>query len=505
MKSNKSLLAELVSDSVRNVAANLVSLPITFFSSLMIARILGPELTGITSAAIALILTYTINLHLGTLNALSQRYPWLMGQGTPEASDEARRILGVVLGCIGITAAGSAILVLILAAWKYRTGSRLLALGLCFGAVISALQLFKTYYFFLIRSTNQFAFLSRFTLMFAWVPLAWLAGARWGGVVAQWGALAVTELILCVVLYRTVGRNVMWEFDWDACWKYIKLGFPIYIVGTMFGFFTSIDRLAAATLLGTTALGIYGVASMAGTLLGVVPTVITQIMWPRIAEKLGALGTDWRNIFPYIEKPTMLMAFLLPPLIGVVILAIPPATETLLPRYVAGIAAAQISILGVYFLGLMGIYGVFLGTSLRLVPYGVATAIGIVIGVAGSLLSARLNLGLEGMAWVKNISHGVVAIILIFYVGRLFGLSWNALLRRMIVLLSPMAIVYLFVFWLIPLLIPGNAATGYGVLRQLSYQVALLCILSSPLVGYAIHSGGIAGDVASLFRRATRT
>lgn len=505
MKSNKSLLTDLVSDSVRNVAANLVSLPISFISSLMIARILGPELTGITAAAIALILTYTINLHMGTLNALSQRYPYLMGQGTPGANDEARRLLSVVLGVIGITAVGSAFLVLVLAAWKYHTGSRLLSLGLCFGAVISALQLFKTYYFFLIRSTNQFAFLSRFTLVFAWVPLVWLAGARWGGVVAQWGAMGVTELILCVVLYRSVGRNVTWEFDWKASWRYIKLGFPIYIVGTLFGFFTSIDRLAAATLLGTTALGIYGVASMAGTLLGVIPTVITQIMWPRIAEKLGSLGTDWRNVFPYIEKPTMLMAFLLPPLIGVVILAIPPATEMLLPRYVTGIAAAQISVLGVYFLGLMGIHGVFLGTSLRLFPYGVATVIGIVVGLTGSYLSASLHWGLEGMAWVKNISHGVVAIILILYVGRLFGLGWKALVRRMIVLLSPMAIVYLFVFWLIPLLVPYDAMAGFGRFMQLSYRVVLLGVLSSPLVWYAIHSGGIAGDVVSLFRRVIRT
>lgn len=471
---------------------------------LLIARTLGPEATGITAAAITLLLTYTMNAHIGSLNALSQRYPFLVGQGTTESRSESERMLRIVLGFIGIASLVSGAIVFGIAVWQYFRGAKLFALGLCFGAVLTIFQLIKTYYFFLIRSTNQFEYLSRFTLLFAWVPLAYLAGARWGGVVGQWVILAATELLMSISLYLTVGREIRWEFDLKASWGYVKLGFPIYIVGALFSFFTTIDRLAAASFLGTTMLGYYGVASMACSFLGMIPGMIGQIMWPRIGEKLGSAGDKWAEIVPYIEKPTFLMAFLLPPVIGVVIIAIPAATEILLPRYLPGVAAAQISVLTVYFLGLMGMYGVFLGASLRLLPYGLVTALGMVIGMGGAYIAIRLGWGLEGIAWVKNISHGVVAILLLAYVEKLFGRGWKKLFLRVLFLLAPMVIVTLLTFWLIPWLIPNAAAGRVGILRQFSRRVILLSVFTIPLTWYAFSSSGITGDVSVMVRRALR-
>ncbi|MCG2728027.1 MAG: oligosaccharide flippase family protein [Candidatus Methanoperedenaceae archaeon] len=501
MTDSNSLRQTIVADSIKNLSANLFSLPISFVSTLLIARTLGPELTGITTAAIALVLTYTINAHMGTLNALGQRYPYLIGQGTTEARTEAEQILGIVLGFLGIAALASCAVVFGLAIWKYHTGPSLLAIGFGFGAIISALQLLKTYYFFVIRSTNQFAYLSRFTLTFAWVPLAWFAGAQLGGVVAQWATMVATETVICVFLFRSVGRNIKWEIDFKASWRYIKVGFPIYIVGTLFGVFSSIDRLAVATFLGTTVLGFYGVASMAGSLLGIVPGMIGQIMWPRMAGKLGAAGQEWREMLPFIEKPTFLMAFLLPPVIGMAVLMLPTATEVLLPRYMPGVAAAQISIITVYFLGLMGMYAVFLGTSLRLLPYGVVTAVGIGLNVAGSYLSVHFGWGLTGIAWSKVVAYGIVAFSLFSYVGRLFGYKWRQLSLRLIILLAPMAIVYALVFWIIPWLVPNDARLLPGMLWKLSFQVGILFTLTSPLIWFSLLSSGVMGDVIGIFRR----
>lgn len=471
---------------------------------LLIARILGPEVTGITAGAITLLLTYTMNAHIGSLNALGQRYPFLVGQGTAESRSESERMLRIVLGFIGIASLVSGAIVFGIAVWQYFRGAKLFALGLCFGAVLTIFQLIKTYYFFLIRSTNQFEYLSRFTLLFAWVPLAYLAGARWGGVLGQWMMLAATELLMSISLYLTVGREIRWEFDLKASWGYVKLGFPIYVVGALFSFFTTIDRLAAASFLGTTMLGYYGVASMACSILGMIPGVIGQIMWPRIGEKLGSAGDKWAEIVPYIEKPTFLMAFLLPPVIGVVVMAIPPATEILLPRYLPGVAAAQISVLTVYILGLMGMYGVFLGNSLRLLPYGLITGLGVVIGMGGAYMAVRLGWGLEGIAWVKNMSHGVVAILLLAYVEKLFGRGWKRLFQRVLFLLAPMVIVTLLTFWLIPRLIPNAAAGRVGILQQFFHRVILLSAFTIPLTWYAFSSSGITGDVSVMVRRALR-
>ena len=470
-------------------------------STLLMARILGPELTGITAATIILILNYSVNAHLGTLNALNQRYPYLIGQGTPESMEEIKKMLNVVLGCVSIGAGVVFLIVLGLACWQVIAGSHLMALGFAFGAMIAVFRIFITYYIFVVRSSNQFKYFSRYTLLSSLLPLIWVVGAKYGGVVGQWLAFIVTESLMCFIIYRKVGREIKPEWDIKMSWKYIKLGFPIYVVGALFIIFSTIDRLTAAFFLGTTALGVYGVASITA-FLAVIPGVIGQIMWPRIAEKLGILEKDWQRILPYIEKPTYLMAYLLPILIGVVILVIPPVTKMLLPRYDSGIVAGQIATLSIYFLGLMCMYTVFLGTSLRLLPYGIITILGIGINFVGSYFSVHFGLGLIGIAWAKVIAYGVVAVFLYWYVEGLFNQKLKDKLLRLIILFAQMAWVSFLAFGAIPWIFPDTDPSVTGQLRGLGIQVSIMILATSLLAWFALRNTGVWEDVmAIVFRK----
>jgi O-antigen/teichoic acid export membrane protein len=500
MTDNKSLKSILISDSMRNVFANLISLPVSMVATLLMARILGPELTGITAAAIMLVLNYTVNAHLGALNALSQRYPYLVGLGSAESKQEAKRMQGVVLGVVSIGACGVVLVLLGLAFWQFLIGSRLMAMGFIFGSIVAVLQLYITYYVFVVRSTNQFAYYSRYTLMFSWIPLVWVIGARCGGIIGQWVALVATEFVMCLAIYRNIGRDIKLEFDFKTSWKYIKLGFPLYAVGALFVVFTTLDRLTTAIFLGTTALGLYGVASIA-TFLGFIPGVIGQIMWPRIAEKLGIVGQDWKGLLPFIERPTFLMAYLLPIMIGAVVLVIPPATELMLPRYVSGIEAGQIAAISAYFLGFMCMYTVFLGTSLRLLSYGVITFLGIGLNLISSYLSVHFGWGLAGIAWAKVISYGVVAVLLFWHVERLFDRPFKGIAWRLIILLTPMVLVYFLAFWIIPWLVPGHASSFPGKLWRLGCQEMIMVLVTSPLIWIALHRSGAMVDVSAIISR----
>lgn len=467
------------------------------------ARILGPGATGLTAATITLVTTYTINAHFGILNALSQRFPTLMGVGTPDARAEAAEMLRVALGGVVIAALISAAVVFMVAIWHSRDGSALASMGLCFAAVIGALQLVKTYYIFVVRATNKFAYLSRYSLCFSWVPLAWLVGARWGGVVGQWTAMTLTELAMGCALYLTIGRDIRWKFNVAASWRYIRIGLPIYAVGTLFIMFTSLDRVATAWLLGTTALGLYGIASMASTVLALVPGILTQIMWPRIAEMLGASGPAWRDVLPLIEKPSFLVAFLLPPVIGIFVLVLPPVTVLLLPKYVAGVPAAQVALISVFFLGLMGMYGVFLGTSLRLLSYGLVVSIGTVMATVGFFIGVRSGHGLVGIAWTKTASYALVALGLMVHTWREFGLSAKQIIAKLSILLTPMAWVYWVSFWAVPRVSSLRMISGAAPLASLAVQVMVLGVLTSPVVWIGLHRGGIAQDIAEMLRRRT--
>lgn len=500
----RSLKSILVSDSLKNIFANLLSLPISIVSSLLIARILGPELTGITALTITLVLNYSINAHFGTLNALSQRYPFLIGQGTTEALEESKRMQSVTLGFVIIGALIAFLIILGLAFGNFIFGYKLIALGYTCGAFIAVLQLFKTYYIFVMRNTNQFSYWSRFTIQFSWVPITWVISAKLGGVMAHWISLATTELLLCITLYYNIGRKIKIIFDLKASWHYMKIGFPIFVVGAMFGFFTTIDRLTAAIFLGTIQLGYYGIASLGATFLGIIPGMIGQLMWPRMAEKLGKGGDNISSLLPYIEKPTYLMSLLLPPLIGIIILIIPIATKILLPKYVPGIEAAQISVLSVFFLGLMGMHTVFLGSSLRLLPYGIITALGIVINSASAYISYKFDMGLEGIAWAKVISYGIISILLLAYVEKLFNYKRKNIFHHLIIQFSPMVFFCFLTFCLIPRIIQNDATSITNMLFHLSLQVMIVIIFSIPFFWLALKRIGVEFKISSLTKYANQ-
>lgn len=499
-----SLRRRVLADSISNVAANLVTAGFSFIGALITARILGPSGTGLTAAAVTLVLNYTINAHFGILNAVSQRYPTLMGIGTEEAHSEAESMLRIALGAV-IVGGGAVVLGgWIVALWHARTSSTLAAIGIAFGGTIGGVQLIKTYYLFVVRAKNEFAYLGRYTLYFAWVPLAWLLGAWAGGVVGQWIAMGLTEVAMCTALFAAIGRSLRPEFSLAGSWRYVRYGFPIWVVGTLFIVFTTADRVATASLLGTRDLGLYGAASMAGTLLALVPGILTQIMWPRIAEALAAAGSEWRTTLPLIEKPTFLVAYLLPPIIGIFVLVIPEATTILLPKYVAGIPAARIAILSVFSLGLIGMYGVFLGTSLRLTAYGSITAIGVAGVALGSMVAVRLGFGLVGIAWAKTLAHATVAICLMLYSWREYGQPGRWMVRRLVVYFAPMLWIGVVVFMIIPQILATDVSTRWHALFATVEQVALLGVFSSPLIWIALHHGGIADDVKAMFLRRSR-
>lgn len=92
--------------------------------------------------------------------------------------------------------------------------------------------------------------------------------------------------------------------------------------------------------MGVRDLGLYSLALMVGPALGLLPTSVAQIMYPRMAESYGRTG-NVREMFNLARWPTLLLATAMIPIALVCWHLLPIVTPLLLPRYTEGVRAAQ--------------------------------------------------------------------------------------------------------------------------------------------------------------------
>lgn len=466
--------------AIKNIAVNLIGLPINLICSLIIARQLGPEKTGLTATLIGLVLSYSILIHFGTLNALGQRFPFLVGKNSKESSIELTTMPKSILGFIILTSVIFFTVSSFVSLFYYFNNNLTWAFGIFSAGILSVTQLIKTYSIFFCRSSNQFNLLTRNTIKFLWTPILIVVSVKYFGLYGQWITMVLTDFLITFSLFKSLKIKFNFVFDFNQWLFYIKIGIPIFLVGALYDIFNTSDRLAAATILNSKELGIYSVATMSNTIVSIIPMIVAQIMWPRIAELIGA-DKPRETILKYLRIPTSLLSLLLPVIIGIIFILLPNAIEFFLPKYSTGIQTAKISIFSIYFTGIFGMYTAYLGTSLKLLPYGFIILIGIIINwVAISILRTRVSFSLEIIALIKVFSFAVIAILAILYVE--FTLS-KKFLKSIIILLklfSPFFYLLFLLFFVVPKSILPHYISQQNELYKSIVQITILLFFLIP-------------------------
>ena len=264
--------------AIKNISVNLIGLPINIICSLIIARQLGPEKSGLTATLIGLVLSYSILIHFGTLNAFSQRFPLLVGKNSKESSIELSKMPNSILGFNIFTSGLLFIALSFVSLFYYLNNNLTWAFGIFSAGILSVSQLIKTYSIFFCRSSNQFNLLTRNTIKFLWTPVLIVISVKYFGLYGQWTTMVLTDFLITFSLFKSLKIKFIFVFDFNQWIFYIKTGIPIFLVGALYDIFNTSDRLAAATILSSKDLGIYSVATMANTIISVIPMIVAQIM-----------------------------------------------------------------------------------------------------------------------------------------------------------------------------------------------------------------------------------
>jgi O-antigen/teichoic acid export membrane protein len=398
----RSLRGEITRDVLKLSIASALAGVGNFASAYFGARFLGPIVWGIWQGT-RLVLEYGANLHLGVQNGMHREIPILRGKGEQGGQHQ---IAETAFGFTSIIAALSGIMVLVAAnVIPMGTEARLCLQSL---SVMLPLQLFHSYFGYLLRAYNLFdvvargEFLAGITSLLT-IPLVMFLGLI-GFLTGQ-----VVRLLTVTVYYGIAGWCfVGWGWNSKILLKLLGIGFPIMLMALVSVIFSTIDRMLVLTFLDTESLGYYSLGVLTFTPLLLIFTASNSVMYPRFAERYGALG-DTRFLQRYISVPLVSLACVLSVVVGIIWIVLPVVTYLLLPNYVAGLAAARLLLFGLFFYALAGMPGNMLLTvnkqMLRLLLLVISASLSLILSYVG----LSLGYGLVGIA------GGTTAAYLIFF------------------------------------------------------------------------------------------
>lgn len=366
--------------------------------SVIVARFLGPRLYGIWNA-LSIILEYNRYSSLGVLNAMNREVPFFRGKGDHAKVGQIRRT-GFSMACIPSFVVGL-VLVLISIFMQDRAEIEWIMALRAIAFIVFARQLYE-FFTLLLRSDNRFLDLSKIQILFSVADLILICVLviRYGFYGFLWAmALSYAWIIAYIFLRERRTYNLKFCFNKKILVSLMKLGILMTVIGVIINLRTTIDRLMIIKFLGVTHLGYFGISYVLFQFIFLIPSALSQIMYPRLVEKYGSSNKDTGALRKYVEISTLTLTHLMPILIGPIFILLPLGVRLILPQYVYGIQAAQITILGLFFFSAGIMAANFLITTNRLYWYLAFAFVAAVINLIMDYVLLKNGFGIAGVAF----------------------------------------------------------------------------------------------------------
>ena len=376
-----------------------------FGVNLIAARQLGPETFGFWYI-LNLALAYGGLAHLGVVNGMNRDVPVFRGRGD---AAKVQLIQSVTVAVLLVTTAVSGVALFVgLALWEGGAPRpALLALAALF--VVTQPYLFLQMY---LKSDGRFTHLSFQQLAFALLfPVGVIPFTSFYGLSGFIMGQTLVTLVVVLATVRAWTFNLKPVVDFREVWRLVRVGLPIMLVGLMYTLLTTADRWVITAFLDVQQLGYYSLAIMVLGVLSLVPMVVSQQMYPRMAEAWGRTKAV-AEVRGWALKQVGAATAVTLPLTALLYFAAPPLVRHFLPAYVPGIVALKIILLGPLFLALSGGFANLLNTLDKQVYYLYVQAAALGLNVFLNILFVRAGLGIAGVALGTSVTYGVYGLVL---------------------------------------------------------------------------------------------
>ncbi len=381
----------------------------------LVVRIIDPELYG-QFTGIGIYMGYILLSHGGIINGLNRELPYELGRGNDGYAREMASSVYSLSLIISLLAAliymGLGIRQIILD--KFLSGLIFISYAVIGGLYLLSKQFLPTLY----RTNDDFDSLSRQNILVGignlfTVVLVWGFGIY--GLIARGVLLAIYGFIL---LFKNKPYTLNLSFNLNHFKKLFKTGLPIFIVGQINPLWTTVLNNIIFSVGGALNFGFYALSNIIQSAFGVIPNSFSQVIYPRMAIMLGE-GKSVSHILKANIKPLFFLfgAMLSISIVGISIL--PVIIPVVLPKYIAGIKAAQWMMLVpvvLSFGSLINIYNIVKKQSL----YFIALVTGTIIGSFFILVQIRQQgFYLEVFPQGLLIGNGVQQFLGLLFITRL--------------------------------------------------------------------------------------
>ena len=351
---------------------NIVSLALRMTGGLLTTRLVEPQTLGLFNG-IGLVLAYAPFLQLGILTGLNRELPYFIGAGDRRRADQMAASAQAWALCVGSVVAGGLFLG---AAWYSEKGRWEYSAGLATNGLLG---------FLFFYSQNSLQTTYRTSHEFAKIAIA--------NVASNFANLALVPIVvllgfygLCLraLLAAALNAQLLWRwrpFRIKPAWNrghltdLLKVGAPIFGVALVWSWWTAMDSTLVLKYMGTRGLGLYSLSLMAGSAISLLPTSVAQMVYPRMAEAYGRSG-NIREVLTIAQRPTIFLVAIMMPIALACWHVLPVMAPVLLPRYTAGIRAAQWSLVCASVLA-VDVPVILFAVVKRQDLYGVATLAGV--------------------------------------------------------------------------------------------------------------------------------
>lgn len=360
---------------------------------LLAARWTSPAEFGVWNA-LQLVVLYGVVATIGVPNGMARQVPFFLGGGREL---EAQAVEDTSLWFTLLISVGGGGLIALAGLLGLAPGDDRASM-LALSALFPAWHMYQ-YVQARLRSRGRFNLVSAQQVIFSvllplvTLPLVW----RWrvpGFVAGQ----AITTALLVLLVHHIAGmRAARWPRDWTGLSEIVRIGFPIMLAGLAYGLLISIDRVLVLRFLGPGALGLYTLPILCVTALNLLPAVVSQQMYPRMAYRYGETR-DPRSLVPLAVQQSGAAGLVVLPVIIALYVALPEVADSFVSEYRDGVGPARLLLAGLGAIALSGGAGNLLNTMGKQVYYVAVLAFAVVVNGATISASLLLDLGLTGVA-----------------------------------------------------------------------------------------------------------
>jgi len=358
---------------------------------------------------------YASYLHLGARDAMRFFIPYHAAKNERDTVESIKSSVFFSALLLNLVLAG------VLLCMYFASGFTIeVKLGLVTMAAVVVLEFYINYIIAALRAYEHFALLARFhyvdtvAVFVLTIPLLYAAG-----IYGLYVAMIVSRLVMVLFLRTSFPVAVRRGFSMRRFVSLVRRGGPIMACDFIIDLVTTSDRWLVALLLGKTALGHYGIATMVFAFLIQLPGTAREVLEPRAMKDMDE-SLSGAFLQKHLVVPTVNLAYLMPFAIVPCYFMLPPAVDLLLPRYTAGVAPAQVLVCGLYFLALAYVPRPIIvanGWQLRVTPYLPCV---LMLNVAVSARLVELGWGLAGVAFGSGVAFFALFAVLTTFLARRF-------------------------------------------------------------------------------------